>query len=117
MGCRRERERAALGGPIGVDRAIVAIKENAGAIRPLRQGKLTTIGRQLGVLLDEQVLVQPQPPGDTGDIVIAQQHMARPPATGAAMCAGEGIGESQEVPSGLSGRRGRRRSWLSATEP
>ena len=59
---------AALGGFDGLNLAILPIKEDAGAVGLIDQGKTTTVGAKAGVGSDELGLLYFQKRGDGGDL-------------------------------------------------
>ena len=66
--------------------AVLAVQEDAGAVRLIDQGQATAIGSQPGVLLDKIILFQAKVPGNGVDLLFGNLHVPRPAATvGAAL--------------------------------
>lgn len=77
---------AALGGFDGLNLAILPIKEDAGAVGLIDQGKTTTVGAKAGVGSDELGLLYFQKRGDGGDLFFGNFYVPWPPAAvGAAL--------------------------------
>jgi len=77
---------AALGGFDGLNLAILPIKEDAGAVGLIDQGKTTTVGAKAGVGSDELGLLYFQKRGDGGDLPFRDFYVPWPPAAvGAAL--------------------------------
>ena len=77
---------AALGGFDGLNLAILPIKEDAGAVGLIDQGKTTTVGAKAGVGSDELGLLYFQKRGDGGDLLFRDFYVPWPAATvGAAL--------------------------------
>ena len=72
---------AALGGFDGLNLAILPIKENAGAVGLIDQGKTTTVGAKAGVGSDELGLLYFQKRGDGGDVFFGNFDVPWPAAT------------------------------------
>lgn len=69
-----------------MDPAVLPVQKNAGAVRLIDQGQAAPVGPQPGVLLDKNVFLQPEVPGDGGDLFFGNFHVPRPTATvGAAL--------------------------------
>ena len=77
---------AALGGFDGLNLAILPIKEDAGAVGLIDQGKTTTVGAKAGVGSDELGLLYFQKRGDGGDLFFGNFDVPWPAAAvGAAL--------------------------------
>lgn len=77
---------AALGGFDGLNLAILPIKEDAGAVGLIDQGKTTTVGAKAGVGSDELGFFDFQKRGDGGDLPFRDFYVPWPPAAvGAAL--------------------------------
>ena len=77
---------AALGGFDGLNLAILPIKEDAGAVGLIDEGKATTVGAKAGVGSDELGLLYFQKRGDGGDLFFGNFDVPWPAAAvGAAL--------------------------------
>ena len=70
----------ALVGFDGLDLAILAVEENAGAVGLIDKGEATAVGAESGIFLDEEVLLHFKERGDGADFGIADFDIARPAA-------------------------------------
>ncbi len=79
------RKAATLVGFDGLDLAILAIKEDAGAVGLIDKGEATAVGAEAGIFFDEEDLLHFKERGDGADLGIADFDIARPAtAVGAA---------------------------------
>ena len=74
------RKAAALVGFDGLDLAILAVEEDAGAVGLIDKGEATAVGAESGIFLDEEVLLHFKERGDGTDFGITDFDIARPAA-------------------------------------
>jgi hypothetical protein len=74
----------ALLGLHGVDHAVIALKEDAGVVRSINDGKTPPVGSQPSVALKEKLVRHPEKSGDFPNLSLRNFHVSRPPA---AVCA------------------------------
>jgi len=110
---------AALGGFDGLNLAILPIKENAGAVGLIDQGKTTTVGAKAGVGSDELGLLYFQKRGDGGDLFSGNFYVPWPAAAvGAAFAKvfwGFHLSERLRPEMGSGDRK--REGWLRGDSP
>ena len=71
---------AALVGFDGLNLAILAVEEDAGAVGLIDEGEATAVGAETGIFFDEEVLFYFEKRGDGADFGIVDFDIARPAA-------------------------------------
>ncbi len=73
----------------GLHSAVVALQENASAIRLFLQGQTAPVPAQPGEFLDELIFADALERSEPGDFLVCQMHLTRPAAAGRATLAFE----------------------------